>query len=351
MAGFSGGEITTGINFHMLESRVGEKKEHPLISIILPTYNRCDLLPRAIRSVLAQTYLKWEMIIWDDGSTDSTREVVARFADDRIRYVYDQNHGPAYARNQAIDICKGELVAFLDSDDEWHPEKIEKQAGVLDANPDIEFLFTDFLNAKPGKAAPSRNFQSCRRAMKWLNVQPLGGTLFLIREGFLKSLAIDNYLATDSIMVRLSTLNKVGRFNSAFMNSEDFELWWRMGLANVSMAYLEEITLTRYKLGDNLSHLGATTVKNHLLALNSCMDLTVSAGKNELIGLLDDPFRNAWQNMIYLEEKAGNLTGGLKAFIQSTAYGLRLGSLRLLIQAFFIHLFSRVISKDQSGKQ
>lgn len=99
-----------------------------LVSIIMPSYNTARFLPETIGSVLAQTYENWELIIVDDCSADDTDEVIRRFEDLRIRYYKNEcNSGAAVSRNRALREAKGRWIAFLDSDDLWHPEKLEKQ--------------------------------------------------------------------------------------------------------------------------------------------------------------------------------------------------------------------------------
>ncbi len=97
----------------------------PLFSIIIPTYNRAHILPRTIASVLAQTYSNWECIIVDDGSTDTTKDLIASYSDTRIKYVYQQNAERSAARNNGIRHAQGEYICFLDSDDEYLPEHLE----------------------------------------------------------------------------------------------------------------------------------------------------------------------------------------------------------------------------------
>lgn len=110
-----------------------------LVSVIIPTYNRADTIERSIRSVLDQTYYNLEVIVIDDGSTDSTAEVVAEINDDRIRYYgLDKNYGACTARNIGIDYSHGEYIAFQDSDDEWMNDKIEKQIALLESKPEID---------------------------------------------------------------------------------------------------------------------------------------------------------------------------------------------------------------------
>ena len=100
--------------------------QNPLVSIIIPTFNRGYILPRAIKSALSQTYQNIELIIIDDGSTDNTEEIVKDFSDPRIQYIrYSENKGRPAARNKGIKKSKGDFFAFLDSDDEYPPEKIE----------------------------------------------------------------------------------------------------------------------------------------------------------------------------------------------------------------------------------
>ena len=100
----------------------------PQVSVIIPTYNRAHLLSRAIKSVLNQTFQDFEIIIVDDASTDDTDKLVVSFHDSRVRYIqHEKNHGGGAVRNSAIKQAQGDYIAFLDSDDEWLPEKLEKQ--------------------------------------------------------------------------------------------------------------------------------------------------------------------------------------------------------------------------------
>ena len=114
------------------------------VSIITPTYNRSDLIARCIKSVQAQTYKNWELLITDDGSTDSSREVIEELlkSDSRIKYFFQENKGIGAARNKAINNSSGDYIAFLDSDDEWHPEKLEKQISLLEKHKEFDFCYT-----------------------------------------------------------------------------------------------------------------------------------------------------------------------------------------------------------------
>ncbi len=116
----------------------------PLISIIIPTYNRAYILPRAIGSVLNQTYSNWELIIVDDGSTDTTKELIESYDDARIIYVYQENKGPSPARNMGLRNTRGEWIAYLDSDDELVPEYLQTTQEWINDNPNTLYLSTKY---------------------------------------------------------------------------------------------------------------------------------------------------------------------------------------------------------------
>jgi glycosyltransferase involved in cell wall biosynthesis len=117
----------------------------PTISVILPTHNRGHSIKRAIQSVLDQTYQNFELIIVDDGSKDNTEEIVKEYEDQRIRYIkHEINQGAGVARNTGLKSARGAYIAFQDSDDEWLPEKLQKQIEVYQrATADIGVVYTD----------------------------------------------------------------------------------------------------------------------------------------------------------------------------------------------------------------
>lgn len=117
-----------------------------LVSIIMPSYNTEQFIAETIRSVLAQTYANWELIIVDDCSTDHTDDVVSEFlGDERIRYLKNEhNSGAAVSRNRALREARGKWIAFLDSDDLWLPDKLEKQVAFME-NHDYHFSYTNYI--------------------------------------------------------------------------------------------------------------------------------------------------------------------------------------------------------------
>lgn len=308
----------------------------PVVSIILPTYNRSHLLGRAIDSVLSQSFSQWELIVWDDGSMDRTSELVTSYSDQRIQYFYEPNRGAAYARNRAIERSNGDLIAFLDSDDVWSKEKLAFQVQVMYEHPEIDFLFSDFWNVQVYTHLEGSAFLDCQVAMKKMKVARFEDqALVLIRDGFLEALAIENFIATDTVLLRKSMLDNTNGFDESLRNSEDFVLWWRLGLLGSQMAYLERICLTRYKMPENLSWPNILMCEHALKALDVCQSEALQAGRPDLVLHLKGSYRNLWQNLIVLFGREGDYVRMWWAFLKSIPYGIRPGTFRVLIQTLF----------------
>lgn len=140
--------------------------DSPRVSVIITTYNRADLLPRAVNSVLAQTFTDYEIIIVDDCSQDDTREVTRGFSDPRIRLIrHETNQGAAAARNTGIANARGEYIAFLDDDDECTPNRLADQASVLDSRPYVGMVYgwIEEVNDATGARRVPRNVQNTHR--------------------------------------------------------------------------------------------------------------------------------------------------------------------------------------------
>jgi len=124
-----------------------------LVSVIIPTHNRTDMLKRAVKSVLNQTFKNFELIIVDDASEETTKKVVKKFKDKRIRYIYKirEPHNSSSTRNEGIKVARGEFIAFLDDDDEWLPKKLEKQIEFFKKNPEVVLVHTEKYTVKDNK--------------------------------------------------------------------------------------------------------------------------------------------------------------------------------------------------------
>lgn len=207
----------------------------PLISIVIPTYNRADLIPKAIQSVLDQTYQNWELIIVDNYSDDRTKEVIDSFRDPRISMLLIPRTGSvAASRNFGIQHSKGEWIAFLDSDDWWFPAKLSSVCKVIQNNPDL--IYHDLQIVSGPEDAKSRRKTKSRKLK-----DPI----------FLDLLLNGNDIALSSVTVRKSIFMKVNGMNESptFLAIEDYETWLRIAQITNLFAYIPK-TLGAYRLHD-----------------------------------------------------------------------------------------------------
>ena len=184
------------------------------VSIIVPTYNRAKTLGRAIESILKQTYTDYEIIIVDDASTDNTREVVEQIEDERIRYIrLEQNQGAGHARNEGIRMSRYDYIAFLDSDDEWMPAKLELQMKKMtEAAEDVGLVYCRMRTEEQDTIWPP---------YEWADAVTLAGDLF-------PTLLWTSLIGTPAILVRKKCFESVGMFKETLQCIEDWELVLRI---------------------------------------------------------------------------------------------------------------------------
>jgi teichuronic acid biosynthesis glycosyltransferase TuaG len=212
----------------------------PLISIVMPAYNAERYLTASIASVQCQTFTDWELLVIDDGSIDTTAEIARSCADDdaRIKVFSQSNGGQAKARNTGLAASRGNLIAFLDADDLWLPEKLAAQIAVLDRT-NVDLVFSDgYIFSEDG-------------AEDRFNILPgeaRGAEMF-------RTLFTSNRIATLSVLVKRHVLDSVGRFDEdrAYQNCEDYDLWMRLAKNGASFYGMPE-KLMRYR-----RHSDATT--------------------------------------------------------------------------------------------
>lgn len=206
------------------------------ISVIIPTYNRADFLAGAIDSVLAQDYPSFELLVVDDGSRDHTREVVDRCRHNLaargpsawpaasapvIHYLYQENRGPAAARNLGIKQARYDLLAFLDSDDRWRPGKLHRQAAAMAAQPAIPLAHTEEIWWRNGKHLNQKKHH--RKA---------GGDIFA------RSLELC-VVGMSTVMLRRRVLETIGYFDETLPCCEDYDLWLRLS-ARYPVLFIEQ---------------------------------------------------------------------------------------------------------------
>jgi glycosyltransferase involved in cell wall biosynthesis len=203
-------------------------KRSPLVSTIIPTYNRAHLVREAVDSVLAQTYPNVELIVVDDGSTDDTQAQLKRYGN-RIRVLTQQNAGPSAARNRGIEVSRGDLISFLDSDDLWLTTKLERQVSLLqEAGESVPCCLCNILMRWSDRDIPSFEISSLQPFVAegiWNNVAEVLATRFV--------------LFNQGALVRRHVLSTIGGFDESLRLLEDYELALRLSLQG-PWAFIEE---------------------------------------------------------------------------------------------------------------
>ena len=198
-----------------------------MVSVIIPTYNRADKIEKSITSVINQTYKDIEIIVVDDGSTDSTEKVVKKINDTRINYVKQKNSGACIARNYGIELSKGEYIAFHDSDDVWHINKLEKQLKIIETT-GADLVCCKMLRIKKNnkkKTYPSK-----------------------LKEGFLNNNANLFGIGTQTLLAKSKVFKNI-MFDPKMPRYQDFELLLR--ITNTYKVYYIDDVLVDYNIGDD----------------------------------------------------------------------------------------------------
>lgn len=219
--------------------------DEPKVSVVLPTYNRADVLSRAIKSVLNQTLSDIELIIVDDASDDHTYDVVQSFDDERIMYEkHAQNKGGGAARNTGISASRGKYIAFLDDDDVWYQEKLRIQLDSLENKPDgyiVNYCEADIVSE--GLTGFIRSYIGSKLSTR--NVKKEGGEELiddiLLRKWFGPS-------GSSTLLMKRETLEQISGFDESFDRHQDVELLIRL-LNNGKLAHLNEVLVTKHASG------------------------------------------------------------------------------------------------------
>jgi glycosyltransferase involved in cell wall biosynthesis len=269
----------------------------PIVSVIIPAYNRANTLPEALRSVQAQTLKDWEAIIIDDGSSDETESVARSFqaGDDRIRYIHQTNRGRSAARNVGIAQAKGEYVAFLDSDDVFLPRKLETQVLAMQAHPEYGMAYTNYTMMS----------ESGEPIKGWgLRKEVLTGYVY---PALLYSVGAA-LMYTSSVIVRRDLFASAGMYDETMHYCEDLDLWRRVARLSPILQIREALIVIR---GHDVGKPASETMRNRLLYLQKAFrdDPSLSARTR----------RSLYRDMYLRYGYRGLRRGEIKFFISAAA--------------------------------
>lgn len=204
----------------------------PKVSVIMNCYNSDKYLKEAIDSVVAQTFRDWEIIFWDNQSTDRSAEIVKEFNDPRIKYFYAEQHTIlGEARNLAISKACGEWITLLDCDDFWAETKLENQVTLANSNPKLGLVYCDMY--------------ICDQALKPIHK---GSSIYKMRRGniWLSLLSSRNFIPCPAVMMRRSAIDHVGGFNPNLKYCEEYELFLKIA-QNFDADFVDQ-PLVKYRL-------------------------------------------------------------------------------------------------------
>jgi glycosyltransferase involved in cell wall biosynthesis len=226
----------------------------PEISVVIPAYRASGDIAVALDSVFAQTFSQIEVIVVNDGSPD-TAELEQTLApyQSRIRYLSQRNLGAGAARNTAIRAARGRLIAFLDADDRWAPEFLQRQVAFLDAHPDCDLVYTDAVLSGESPLAGKR----------FMETAPSVGDVTLI-----SLIEQQCNIILSTVVMRREPLVAAGLFDETLRRGQDFELWMRLALRGAKMCYQQAVLAERRVRSDGLSGDSITEIQRALNVLD-----------------------------------------------------------------------------------
>ena len=273
------------------------------VSVVIPTYNRANIVSEAIDSVLAQTYKNYEIIVVDDGSEDDTKTVLKKRYNDHIRYIYQPNKGPSAARNRGIHESKYDLIAFLDSDDLWLSKKLEMQVSVmLDSN--VVLSYTNWIYKDNSKT----------NAFSEIGLNPEQQVTIIEHPMNLVAQPGKMGILIQTCICRKEVLYRIGLFDERMKIAEDTRAIYRLAMEGKFAAILESLLLR-----------DPPSTDNHLTKANSLEYLIEHT--NAVVEILMESYAHSIKDNIYTQTLLRNK---LSFFLSNQAkYCAQLGNFRL----------------------
>lgn len=241
----------------------------PEVSVIIPTFNRANLLAQAIDSVLSQSYTDFELIVVDDGSTDATQALLSQYRG-RIRYLFQENRGVSAARNLGIKAARGLYICLLDSDDLWLRDKLKEQIRLMKGDPKIRVSYTDEVWIRGGKRV--NQGKRHRKYSGWI----------------LRKLLPLCLISPSSVMIERGVFEEVGLFDESFPVCEDYDLWLRIG-SRMSIYLIEKpLIVKRGGRADQLSRIYWGQDRFRIKALVKLLSQDGVGEKEEILSVLEE---------------------------------------------------------------
>jgi glycosyltransferase involved in cell wall biosynthesis len=232
---------------------------------VIPAFNAVEYLAETLESVLAQDGVPLEIIVVDDGSTDGTAEVAARFAERGVRCMrLDPSGGPSRPRNRGIDATRGRYVALFDSDDLMLPGKLRVAVDFMEQQPGLGLVFTDFVKFREGSGDAPRPFLKDYDRFRACPRRPAGERRYVIgRRDAYATLFYENYIGTSGVVIPREVLQRVGPFDESLKNADDRDMWFRIA-REYDIGFIDMVG-HRYRVREtSVSFRGASLFENRV---------------------------------------------------------------------------------------
>lgn len=285
-------------------SDISEKQSYS-VSVVIPAYNVEKYIGRAIDSVLSQTRQADEIIVVDDGSTDNTAEVVKSYGS-KVCFIHQENGGASVARNTGIEAAKSEWIAFLDADDEWLPEKLEKQIEHLKRNPDLVWTHSNYFMRSEADKTMRIAFQPA----KYENL--------LSQEGYFEDyldVHVGVCIRTSTAIIKKNILVEMGLFRVGQMWAQDTDLFLRIAYRQPEIGFLPD-PLAVYHTGIP----GSITLENRSLIRQRCdlidlhLELAAEYGREEAFRSCALKMLRVWMTIIRDSDPRADLSEFFERF-------------------------------------
>jgi hypothetical protein len=276
---------------------------------------------RAIESVLGQEFTDLELIVIDDGSTDETPLIISKIDDQRLRYmVLEQNRGNCVARNRGLEQARGEVIAQIDSDDLWLPQKLSYQYDLFQKFKHLDLICCNYVNLDDMTGTGIDNYSRNEHSFRRLQVRELERDAWEILGGLPEALLGFDLILHSSVMIRRTTLEMLGGYNENLRGGGDLECWWRAALRGMKFAHSSRILVHRHIHGDNLISDKVVSLTHHLQALQVCEQDSRDLGRNDLLPLFQDVKYGSWHGIMLEQARRGKHREAFASFKESMKY-------------------------------
>jgi glycosyltransferase involved in cell wall biosynthesis len=295
----------------------GQSDKTPAVTVVIPVYNSAHYIAQALDSLKAQTFTDYEVIVVNDGSED--REELERILKSHplpVIYVSQEKKGVSAARNAAINIARGEFYAQLDADDQWTPDYLDVQLGILTDNPDVAVVYPNATIVRDGSDA----------TLEFMKISPSEGDVNF------ESLVRQKCVVMTCVTARMSAIRGAGMFDESLRSCEDFDLWLRI-VRNGGRIVYHQRPLVLYRRHEGSLSSDRVWMTRHLLAVfeKCAATFELTAGEREI---LDEQIASNRANLHLFEGKhqlsAGRMSAALVSLEKANEH-LRTPKLRLVI--------------------